>query len=89
MTQASPTLQSESLWRVVSETLENEAVTASAGLKVSVTRLNKHASHCADFASLNRGQVVSTGPLATKSVTDRRVQAETPLRILTGKRKSC
>jgi ribosomal protein RSM22 (predicted rRNA methylase) len=82
------------LWRVVSETLEERGKAAAylCGFegRFRVTRLNKHASPLnADFASLDRGQVVSTGPLATKSVTDRRVQAETPLRILTGKRKSC
>jgi len=90
-----PTLPVQNqLWRVVSETLEERGKAAAylCGFegRFRVTRLNKHASPLnADFASLDRGQVVSTGPLATKSVTDRRVQAETPLRILTGKRKPC
>jgi ribosomal protein RSM22 (predicted rRNA methylase) len=90
-----PTLPVQNqLWRVVSETLEERGKAAAylCGFegRFRVTRLNKHASPLnADFASLDRGQVVSTGPLATKSVTDRRVQTDTPLRILTGKRKSC
>ena len=82
------------VWRVVSETLEERGKAAAylCGFegRFRVTRLNKHASPPnADFTLLDRGQVVSTGGLATKSVMDRRVQAETPLRILTGKRKLC
>jgi len=82
------------VWRVVSETLEERGKAAaylcgSEG-RFRVTRLNKHASLAnADFTLLDRGQVVSTGSLATKSVMDRRVQAETPLCILTGQRKPC
>lgn len=82
------------VWRVVSETLEERGKAAaylcgSEG-RFRVTRLNKHASLAnADFTLLDRGQVVSTGSLATKSVMDRRVQAETPLCILTGQRKLC
>jgi len=82
------------VWRVVSETLEERgkavAYLCGAEGRFRVTRLNKHASPAnADFTSLNRGQVVSTGSLVTKSVMDRRLQAETPLCILTGKRKPC
>jgi ribosomal protein RSM22 (predicted rRNA methylase) len=82
------------IWRVVSETLEERGKAAAylCGVegRFRVTRLNKHASQSnADFPLLDRGQVVSTGSLATKSVMDRRVQTETPLRILTGKRKPC
>ncbi|MSO22176.1 MAG: hypothetical protein EXQ58_02745 [Acidobacteria bacterium] len=82
------------VWRVVSETLEERGKAAAylCGLegRFRVTRLNKHASPAnADFALLDRGQVVSTGSLAAKSVMDRRVQAETLLHILTGKRKPC
>jgi ribosomal protein RSM22 (predicted rRNA methylase) len=82
------------VWRVVSETLEERGKAAAylCGFegRFRVTRLNKHASPAnADFTSLDRGQVVTTGPLVTKSVMDRRVQIETPLRILTGKRKPC
>jgi ribosomal protein RSM22 (predicted rRNA methylase) len=82
------------VWRVVSETLDERGKTAaylcgSEG-RFRVTRLNKHASPAnAEFTLLDRGQVVSTGSLAAKSVGDRRVQAETPLRILAGKRKPC
>ena len=82
------------VWRVVSETLEERGKAAAylCGVegRFRVTRLNKHASRSnADFPLLDRGQVVSTGSLVTKSVMDRRVQTETPLRILTGKRKPC
>jgi len=82
------------VWRVVSEILEERGKAAAylCGFegRFRVTRLNKHASPAnADFTLLDRGQVVSTGSLATKSVMDRRVQAETPLHILTGKRKPC
>jgi len=82
------------IWRVVSETLEERGKTAVylCGFegRFRVTRLNKHASAAnADFMSLDRGQVVSTRSLVTKSVMDRRVQTETPLRILTGKQKPC
>ena len=82
------------VWRVVSETLEERGKAAAylCGVegRFRVTRLNKHASLSnADFPLLDRGQVVSTGSLVTKSVMDRRVQTETPLRILTGKRKPC
>jgi ribosomal protein RSM22 (predicted rRNA methylase) len=82
------------VWRVVSETLEErgKAAVYLCGVegRFRVTRLNKHASRSnADFPLLDRGQVVSTGSLVTKSVMDRRVQTETPLRILTGKRKPC
>ena len=82
------------VWRVVSETLEERGKAAAylCGFegRFRVTRLNKHASPVnADFTSLDRGQVVSTGPLVTKTVMDRRVQVETTLRILTGKRKPC
>lgn len=82
------------LWRVVSEPLEERGKSAVylCGIegRFRVTRLNKHASPAnADFEQLDRGQVVSTGSLATKSVMDRRVQAETPLCILAGNRKPC
>jgi len=82
------------LWRVVSETLEERGKAAAylCGFegRFRVTRLNKHASPAnSDFTSLDRGQVVTTGSLVTKNVMDRRVQIETPLRILTGKRKPC
>jgi ribosomal protein RSM22 (predicted rRNA methylase) len=82
------------LWRVVSEPLRErgKAAVYLCGIegRFRVTRLNKHASPAnADFTQLDRGQVVSTGSLATKSVMDRRVQAETPLLILTGNRKPC
>ena len=82
------------VWRVVSETLEERGKAAAylCGVegRFRVTRLNKHASPAnADFPLLDRGQVVTTGPLVTKSVMDRRVQAETSLQILTGKRKPC
>jgi len=78
----------------VSETLEErgKAAVYLCGFegRFRVTRLNKHASAAnADFMSLDRGQVVSTRSLVTKSVMDRRVQTETPLRILTGKQKPC
>ena len=82
------------VWRVVSETLEERGKAAaylcgSEG-RFRVTRLNKHASPAnADFALLDRGQVVTTGPLVTKNTMDRRVQTETALRIRTGKRKPC
>jgi len=82
------------VWRVVSETLEERGKAAvylcGAEGRFRVTRLNKHASRSnEDFSLLDRGQVVSTGSLVLKSVMDRRVQTETPLRILTGKRKPC
>lgn len=82
------------LWRVVSEPLEERGKSAVylCGIegRFRVTRLNKHASpENADFEQLDRGQVVSTGSLTTKSAMDRRVQAETPLCILAGNRKPC
>ena len=82
------------VWRVVSEILEERGKAAAylCGFegRFRVTRLNKHASPAnADFTSLDRGQVVTTGPLVARNVMDRRVQIETPLRILTGKRKPC
>jgi len=82
------------VWRVVSETLEERGKAAAylCGLegRFRVTRLKKHASpENAEFTLLDRGQVITTGPLVTKNVTDRRVQRETPLRILTGERKPC
>ena len=82
------------VWRVVSETLEERGKAAAylCGFegRFRVTRLNKHVSPAnADFTLLDRGQVVFTGSMATKSAMDRRVQAETPLRILTGKHKPC
>src|SRR5262245_19073096 len=82
------------LWRVGSETLEErgKAAVYLCGFegRFRVTRLNKHASLSnADFSLLDRGQVVSTGSLLTRSVMDRRVQTETPLHILSGKRKPC
>jgi ribosomal protein RSM22 (predicted rRNA methylase) len=82
------------IWRVVSESLE-ERGKASAYLcgsegRFRVTRLNKHASPAnMDFERLDRGQVVSTGTLVNRSVMDRRVQAETPVRVLVGERKPC
>ena len=82
------------VWRVVSETLEERGKAAvylcGAEGRFRVTRLNKHASRSnEDFSLLDRGQVVSTVSLVLKSVMDRRVQTETPLRILTGTRKPC
>jgi ribosomal protein RSM22 (predicted rRNA methylase) len=82
------------LWRVVSEPLE-ERGKASVYLcgnegRFKVTRLDKHASSAnADFDQLNRGQVISTGILGTRSALDRRVQTETAVHILTGNRKPC
>jgi ribosomal protein RSM22 (predicted rRNA methylase) len=82
------------VWRVVSEALEErgKAVAYLCGSegRFRVTRLNKHASLAnAEFPMLDRGQVITTGHLVTKNVVDRRVQAETSLKILTGKRKPC
>ena len=82
------------MWRVVSESLEERGKAAvylcgSEG-RFRVTRLNKHASPVnTDFERLDRGQVVSTGILVNKSAMDRRVQAETPVRVLVGERKPC
>ena len=82
------------IWRVVSESLEERGKAAaylcgSEG-RFRVTRLNKHASPVnIDFERLDRGQVVSTGILVNKSAMDRRVQAETPVRVLVGERKPC
>ncbi len=82
------------MWRVVSESLEERGKVAvylcgSEG-RFRVTRLNKHASPVnTDFEKLDRGQVVFTGPLVNKSAMDRRVQAETPVRVLVGERKPC
>jgi ribosomal protein RSM22 (predicted rRNA methylase) len=82
------------IWRVVSESLE-ERGKASAYLcgsegRFRVTRLNKHASPAnMDFERLDRGQVVSTGILVSRSDVDRRVQAETPVHVLVGERKPC
>jgi len=91
----SPGFPSENqAWRVVSETFEERGKAAaylcgSEG-RFRVTRLNRHASPAnQDFTLLDRGQVVSTRSLATKSVADLRVQPETSLRILTGHRKPC
>ena len=90
-----PALPAEhQVWRVVSERLEERGKSAAylcgAEGRFRVTRLNKHASPAnADFALLDRGQVVTTGPLVTKNTMDRRVQTETPLRIRMGKRKPC
>jgi ribosomal protein RSM22 (predicted rRNA methylase) len=82
------------VWRVVSETLEERGKAAvylcGTEGRFRVTRLNKHASSTnAEFPMLDRGQVITTGPLVIKNVMDRRVQAETSLQILTGKLKPC
>jgi hypothetical protein len=81
------------IWRVVSERLEErgKSVAYLCGLegKHRVTRLHKHASAAnADFELLGRGQTVFTGPLDLKGF-ERRVQAGTPVCILSGRPKQC
>src|SRR5262249_22701838 len=82
------------VWRVVSGPLEERGKSAvylcGTEGRFRVTRLNKHLSAVnADFESLNRGQVVSTGCLSKRSDRDLRVEPGTPVRILMGTRKPC
>jgi hypothetical protein len=79
------------LWRVVSEAIEERRKTSEylCGWlgRGKTARLNKHAAvPNEDFSRLDRGQVVMTGRLGMKSPKNWRVEAETPVQILTGKR---